>query len=193
VALTATDTMSLTVAPAAGAVNDTVGAVGVGAGAGPAFEMLTATCVDAVLPVESTARATIVCGPFGNFVVSHAIDTGPRLLLLGVVATVSPLTVSVYVFDVLAVPFSHSTTHDMPLTVVPALGAVIARLNVSAPGEGGVVVVLDTVTVRDPVVAVLPAASVTVTLSEWRPLPNVVVIHENVGPAPGTLVPSTAS
>src|SRR5947208_1891452 len=159
--------MPLTVAPAAGAVNDTVGAVGVGDGGFPAFETLTATCVDPVLPVESTARATIVCDPFGTFVVSHAIDTGPRLLLLGVVATVSPLTVSVYVFDVLAVPFSHSTTHDVPLTVVPALGAVIARLSVSAPGGGGVGVVLDTVSVRGDVVAVLPAASVTVTLSEW--------------------------
>jgi hypothetical protein len=157
------------------------------------FDTFTVTDAEAVLPVESSTRAVMVCCPFGTFVESHAIDMGPRLLLLGIDATSRPLTISVYVFDALVVPSSHNTTHDVPIAEVLVFGEVITSFSVSAPGLGGGSVVFETVTVRGPVVAVLPPASVTVTFSEWLPLPDVVVIHENVGPAPGTLVPSTVS
>ena len=100
------------------------------------FETVTETCVDPVFPAASTAWPTIVCEPLATFFVSQGIDTGPRLPV--VLPTSSPLTVSVYVFAVLVVPSSHTTTHDVPLTVVPAFGEVITSFSVSVLGGGKV-------------------------------------------------------
>src|SRR5207247_7200229 len=125
------------------------------------FRTLTASGVEPVLPVASAVRATIVRGPYGTFVLSHARVTAPALPILGVVATFRPLTVSVYVFDVLAVPFSHSTTHDVPLTVVPrSEEGRVGRVG-SSPDRRRLWVGLDSVVGRDAVAAVLPALCVT--------------------------------
>jgi hypothetical protein len=107
------------------------------------FETVTVTDVEPVLPAESTARALMICWPFGTFVESHAIDTGPRLLVLEVLAASCPLITRLYVLDTLVVPSSHSTTHAVLLTVVAearpllVIAALRDRAQVVGAGDHG--------------------------------------------------------
>jgi len=83
----------LTVAPAAGLVNDAVSAGGGGGGVPP---LATVIAIDAtpVFPVASRALAVSVCAPSATEDVLHGSETGPVLAVV-VVATVWPATVSV--------------------------------------------------------------------------------------------------
>ena len=85
--------MPLTVAPAAGLVNDAVSAGGGGGGVPP---LATVIAIDAapVFPVASRALAVSVCAPSATADVLHGSETGPVPAVV-VVATVWPATVSV--------------------------------------------------------------------------------------------------
>ena len=80
-------TVPLTVAPAAGLVNDAV------RGCGP-FCTVIVLAAEPVLPAASRTVAVRVCEPLGTVVVSQGIDTGPVLLVV-CVPTVWVPTVSV--------------------------------------------------------------------------------------------------
>ena len=88
-----TDTVPLTVAPAAGLVNAAVSAGGGGGGVPP---LATVIAIDAapVFPVASRALAVSVCAPSATAVVLQGSETGPVLAVV-VVATAWPATVSV--------------------------------------------------------------------------------------------------
>ena len=73
----------LTVAPAAGLVNEAV------SGCGP-FCTVTVLLVAPVLPVASRALAVSTVLPFDTDAVSHGIDTGPVLLVVWVPTTWAP-------------------------------------------------------------------------------------------------------
>jgi hypothetical protein len=160
----------LTVAPAVGAMTAAPSGAGAGAGAGAGgaapLTTLTDTPPAPVLPVASRTLAVSSCTPSPDSVLSYGSEIGPALLLV-VEPTARPPSVSVTLFAVPRAPLIQTTAHALPLTVVPAVGCVIATVSVP-PGAGGGagagVAAFDTVTVRV-AVAVAAAASRTVSVS----------------------------
>jgi hypothetical protein len=170
-----TELVPLTVAPAAGLENAAVSVPGVGVGGVVTpFLVSTFTEPDPEIPVASRATATSECVPSATIFVSYGIETGPRLAV--VIEPIGlPPRLSEYVLDVPELPSSHSTAHDVPLTVVAALGCVTDTFNV--PVAGGGVLTFDTVTV-DVAVPDCPMGSVAVAVSVCVPLATLVVSHE---------------
>ena len=93
--------------------------VGVGAGGAPAFDVFTLVAPVPVLPLESRTPIESVCVPLATFVVSIGIETGP--LPPACVASVCPSTLTVNVLLPLE-PFTHTTAHEVPLSVAPDVG-----------------------------------------------------------------------
>src|SRR6185503_19906545 len=159
-ALAVTVMVPLTVAPLAGAVMLTVGAV-------VSFETVTVTAAAvAVLPAASRATAVSVCVPLLAAVVSQetaygvVVSSAPRLAPSRRNWTPATPTLS----DALTV------TVRVPLTVAPVAGAVMLTV--------GAVVSFETVTVTAAAVAVLPAASRAPAVSVCVPLLAAVVSQE---------------
>jgi hypothetical protein len=158
-------TVPETLAPAAGALIDTVG------GVVSADVLLTVTVTAALVvlfPAPSFAMALNTCDPLLAFVVSHGYVKGdartaaPTLAPSSWNCTLATLTLSVAFAD----------TATVPETLAPFVGAVIAT-------TGGVVslVVLFTVTVTLVLVALFPAPSVAMARREWLPLVALVESH----------------
>jgi hypothetical protein len=156
--------------------------------------LATVTAVEPV-PVAPLASRTPTAGvraPLSAAVVAQGIDTGP-LLVVVVVPSVRPPSVSVYVFDPAAAFSIQIVNQTVPLTVLPVRGWVMKTLIDPGGGGGGVVFVTLTGRVA---VAVRPAPSRTVRLRVWLPSPTVVVFQLNDALAADpdvakTCVPST--
>src|SRR5438874_7400016 len=150
----------LTVAPSAGAVIDTVGAV---------RSLFTVTLIGdvAVLPAASRAIALSVCVPFATPDVFHVIENGlavssaPRFTPSSWNWTPTTATLSDAVAD---------TVTFVPATVAPLAGAVIDTV-------GGVPSTLLTVTLIAADVVELPAASRATAVSVWTPFVVAVVFQ----------------
>src|SRR5258705_208270 len=145
-----TQAVPLTVAPVVGCViatwSEPVGAgvgvgvgvgvgSGVGAGIGLAFAVFTLAVPLPVLPVESFTPMLSVWDPFASFVVSIGIDTGPLLPVC--VPIVWPSTPIVKMLLTAVLPCTHPTAHDVPLSVGPEVGCLIATVKpLAGPGLG---------------------------------------------------------
>src|SRR5437764_270097 len=128
-----TQAVPLTVAPVVGCViatwSEPVGAgvgVGVGAGAASTFDVVTLAEPVPVLPLESRTPIDSVCVPLATFVVSIGIDTGPLPPVC--VPSDVPSIVTVNVLLPLE-PLTHTTAHEVPLSVAPEVGCVMATVN----------------------------------------------------------------
>src|SRR5437879_4300638 len=136
-----TQAVPLTVAPVVGCViatwSEPVGAgvgVGVGVGVGTGigagvtltFDVVTRAEPVPVLPLESRTPIDSVCVPLATFVVSIGIDTGPLPPVC--VPSDVPSMVTVNVLLPLE-PATHTTAHEMPLSVAPEGGCVRATVN----------------------------------------------------------------
>src|SRR5438552_3183886 len=175
----------LTVAPPVGCVTKTL-SVPVGGGGGvTTFETVTVCVAVPVPPMGSATFAVSVSGPLATLVVSQE-KLGP------VPVTAVPSTFRPYVYVVPKPsplpPVAASVTVVAPVTVALAVGAVNVTVGFVAGGGGVLLTFTETVALP-----LLPAESVTVPASVRAPLAIVVVSHENVGPVPGTAVPSTVS
>src|SRR5438876_513398 len=153
------------------------GGVGTGVGAGVTltFDVVTLAEPVPVLPLESRTAIDSVCVPLATFVVSIGIDTGPLPPVC--VPSDVPSIVTVNVLLPLE-PATHTTAHEVPLSVAPEVGCVMATVDrPSGAGVGGGVGVgvgvgagagaglaVDVLTVPLPL-PVLPVESFTPTLS----------------------------
>src|SRR5207247_2641205 len=137
-----TQAVPLTVAPVVGCViatwSEPVGAgvgvgvgvgvgTGVGAGVTLTFDVVTLAEPVPVFPLESRTAIDSVCVPLATFVVSIGIDTGPLLPVCVPIVWPSTPTVKMLLTPVL--PCTHTTAHDVPLSVAPEVGCVIATVN----------------------------------------------------------------
>ena len=132
----------LTVAPAAGAVIETVGAV-------RSLFTITLTADAAVLPAPSRAIALSVCGPLATPVVFQAIENGVA------VSSAPRFAPSNWNWTPITATLSDAVAETVtlaPATVAPLAGAVIDTV-------GGVPSTLFTVTLTEADVVELPAAS----------------------------------
>src|SRR5437667_425210 len=108
--------------------------VGVGLGAGAGVDACVASTCDVftlVVPVlvfslESITSIDSVCVPLATFVVSIGIDTGPLPPVC--VPSDVPSMVTVNVLLPLE-PATHTTAHEVPLSVAPEVGCVRATVN----------------------------------------------------------------
>src|SRR5581483_10111291 len=123
-------TVPLTVAPAAGVVNE---AASVEPPPPVPFWTVMGTLNEPVAPAESRTVSVSVCAPFGTLMLFQAAVTGPLDVLL-VVDTVCPAMVSVNVRAPAAAPLTHIVVHTaVPLTVAPLFGCVMAGDSVPPP------------------------------------------------------------
>jgi hypothetical protein len=161
-AVAARETVPETVAPFAGAVNDTVGAV--------VSVLLTVTVtVDEVVEFPAASRATAVraCEPFERPAVFHDTEYGD-------VVSSDPIVVPSALNTTPTTPTlsdAFADTVTVPWTLAPPAGAVIDTV-------GAVVSELFTVTVTGPDVVELPAASRATAVSVYEPFASVVVFHD---------------
>src|SRR5581483_7037614 len=151
-------TVPLTVAPAAGDVNEAASVVP----PPPApFCTVIGTLNDPVAPAESRTVSVSVWAPSATLRLFQAAVTGP-LDVLVVVETLWPATASVNVREPAAAPLTHIVVHTaVPLTTAPLFGCVIAADSVPPPPPP---VLFWTETARL-AVAVAPALSRTVSPS----------------------------
>src|SRR5205085_2059653 len=148
--------LPVTVAPAAGAVSDTVGAT-------RSLLTVTFTAVDVVtLPAPSRAIAVREWTPFATVPVFHEIEYG---LAVPAVPRLTPSSLNCAP----GTPTSSDALAEMATvsdTVDPAAGALTATV--------GGVVSLFTVTVTDAAAVVLPAPSLAIAVNTCEPLATVV-------------------
>jgi hypothetical protein len=155
-----------TLAPAAGALIDTVGGV---VSVGVLLTVTVTAALVALFPAPSFAMARHTCGPLFVFVVSHEYVKGDAKSAAPTFApsiwncTLATLTLSVALAD----------TTTVPETLAPFVGAVTVT-------AGGVVslVVLSTLTVMLVLVMLFPALSVAIARRVWLPLVTLVESHE---------------
>src|SRR5438046_4327792 len=136
-----TQAVPLTVAPVVGCViatwSEPVGAgvgvgvgvgvgTGVGAGVTLTFDVVTLAEPVPVFPLESRTAIDSVCVPLATFVVSIGIDTGPLPPVCVPSDVPSMVTVNVLL---LLEPATHTTAHEIPLSVAPEVGCVSATVN----------------------------------------------------------------
>ena len=118
--------------------------------------------------------------------VDQGSDTGPAFDAV-LVATVTPSTLSVKTLELPLAPFTHMTTHAVPLTVLPPEGWVIATCSVpvAAGGAGAGAAVLFRTLTDTFTLPVLPLASRTPTVRVCVPSATSVVFHGiDAGPLP---------
>src|SRR5947207_4723221 len=140
------------------------------------FATVTLIELEPVAPAESRTPTVGVRAPLSAAVVDQGIDTGPELVVV-VVPSVRPPSVSVYVFDPAAAPSIQIVNHMTPRMVSPLRGWVMKTL-IGPPGGGGGGAAFCAVTPRA-AVAVRPAPSCTVRASVCGPSPTDVVFQLN--------------
>src|SRR5882724_5606938 len=134
---------------------------------------MISTLTRPVLPAASRTTAVSVWPPFATVVI-QGIDTGPVSDVVSL-ATMSPSTSRLKVFDHPLAPLTQRTTQAVPATTSPPEGWVMATSSVSPAGGGGgggagspVALLPETRMVRL-ARPVLPEASRTVAVSVCAP------------------------
>src|SRR5262245_37076249 len=167
-ALALTDTVPFTVAPLAGEVMLTDGAVV--SGGGP-LDTVTVTGADAVwLPAASRATAVMVCEPLAAPVVFQETEYG------AVVSSAPKLAPSILNCTPTTPTLSEAlaVTPVVPDTVAPEAGEVTLTVGGAVSGGGALL----TVTVTTAEVVLLPAASRAEAVRVCVPFPTVPVFQE---------------